>query len=67
VKKIEISESHKQLNTFDLGTESTSNIERRPYSAPVLNRLGKLKKITLGGSPGIGDSSNGGVQKPPSP
>ena len=30
---------------------------RKHYSKPVLERLGDLRTLTLGGSPGIGDSS----------
>jgi len=38
---------------------------RKPYSKPQLEILGDLRNLTLGGSPGSGDSSNAGVQNPP--
>jgi hypothetical protein len=37
-----------------------SSSGRLPYVAPVLIELGELRDITLGASPGIGDS--GGTQ-----
>ena len=37
---------------------------RKPYSKPQLEMLGDLRNLTLGGSPGSGDSSNAGVQNP---
>ena len=30
---------------------------KKVYHAPTLDRYGALKNVTLGGSPGIGDSS----------
>ena len=32
---------------------------RRPYSAPVLEGLGDIRDLTMGGSPGTGDSGAG--------
>lgn len=31
---------------------------RRPYHTPRLERLGDLRSLTLGGSPGAGDSTD---------
>lgn len=37
---------------------------RRPYAAPRLVELGDLRSVTLGGSPGFGDSGIGAPRKP---
>jgi hypothetical protein len=50
---------------------SNPQVERAPaaddarleYQAPQLVRLGDVRDLTLGGSPGIGDSGNAGVQR----
>ena len=37
---------------------------RRPYASPRLVELGDLRSLTLGGSPGAGDSGIGAPRKP---
>lgn len=37
---------------------------RRPYVSPRLVELGDLRSLTLGGSPGAGDSGIGSPRKP---
>jgi hypothetical protein len=37
---------------------------RRPYASPRLVVLGDLRSLTLGGSPGAGDSGVGAPRKP---
>lgn len=37
---------------------------RRPYESPRLVELGDLRSLTLGGSPGAGDSGIGRPRKP---
>lgn len=37
---------------------------RRPYVSPRLVELGDLRSLTLGGSPGFGDSGIGAPRKP---
>lgn len=37
---------------------------RRPYVSPRLVELGDLRSLTLGGSPGFGDSGIGSPRKP---
>jgi hypothetical protein len=37
--------------------------ERLDYQAPQLVRVGDVRDLTLGGSPGIGDSGNAGLQR----
>jgi hypothetical protein len=39
--------------------------ERRVYVAPAILALGDLRDLTLGGSPGVGDSGGGATQKCP--
>lgn len=39
---------------------------KRPYAAPVLRSFGDVRSLTLGGSPGTGDSGgNPGALKSP--
>jgi hypothetical protein len=38
---------------------------RRPYAPPRLEALGDVRDLTLGGSPGLGDSGNPTVFQPP--
>ncbi len=38
---------------------------RRPYRQPTLVRYGSLASLTLGGSPGVGDSGNPFAFNPP--
>lgn len=37
---------------------------RRAYSSPRLIDFGDVRDVTLGGSPGVGDSGNPGIFKP---
>lgn len=37
---------------------------RSPYRRPRLQRLGDLRSLTLGGSPGMGDSANSAIERP---
>jgi len=46
----------------DSATESTV-IERKPYEPPALTALGDVRDLTLGGSPGTGDSGNAGTEQ----
>ena len=39
-------------------------VSRRPYVSPRLVELGDLRSLTLGGSPGFGDSGGGAPRKP---
>ena len=39
-------------------------VPRRPYVSPRLVDLGDLRSLTLGGSPGAGDSGIGAPRKP---
>ncbi len=37
---------------------------KKQYTKPVLKPLGDIRDVTMGGSPGIGDSGNAGAEKP---
>lgn len=37
---------------------------RRPYSPPRLVEYGNIRKLTTGGSPGVGDSGSARTRKP---
>lgn len=43
--------------------ENAVTTEREPYLPPRLQLLGDLRDLTLGGSPGTGDSGNAGTQQ----
>lgn len=38
--------------------------ERRAYAPPVLSCFGDVRSVTLGGSPGGGDSGSATIQRP---
>lgn len=37
---------------------------RKPYRPPELMVCGDVRDVTMGGSPGVGDSGNGALEKP---
>jgi hypothetical protein len=37
---------------------------KKEYVKPCLKNLGDIRDVTMGGSPGIGDSGSSGIQKP---
>jgi hypothetical protein len=37
---------------------------KKQYQKPCLKHLGDIRDVTMGGSPGVGDSGGGGIQKP---
>lgn len=43
----------------------TGRQKRKPYSAPKLELYGDIRSLTLGGSPGVGDSGNQLNYQPP--
>ncbi|MBI4817187.1 MAG: lasso RiPP family leader peptide-containing protein [Deltaproteobacteria bacterium] len=45
--------------------EATDRARLERWSAPRLEKHGELRDITLGGSPGIGDSGTPGTEFPP--
>jgi hypothetical protein len=55
-------------NNQNLETGKTSIAEipvPKAYSKPQLKEYGMMQKITLGGSPGTGDSGNSNTEKSP--
>jgi hypothetical protein len=52
------------LNSYQTLTLNIGK-SRRPYRKPQLRKLGDLRTLTLGGSPGVGDSGSPGTRKPP--
>jgi hypothetical protein len=38
-------------------------VQAQPYQTPKLTALGDVRDLTLGGSPGTGDSGNPGIQQ----
>lgn len=49
--------------TLHVEIEEAVTTPRAPYQAPQLTALGDVRDLTLGGSPGTGDSGNAGVQQ----
>jgi hypothetical protein len=41
-----------------------AQVDRRPYTRPVLRRHGDVRDLTLGGTTGVGDSGNPGQEQP---
>ena len=54
-----------QRETERTALQQAAGPSRRAYQRPQLEVLGDIRDLTLGGSPGIGDSGNPGNFKPP--
>jgi hypothetical protein len=54
-----------ELASQSRGEQARGGASRLPYSAPKLTVLGDVRDLTMGGSPGIGDSGNATIQQPP--
>lgn len=52
--------SDKNVNGIDVKVkqQSRAKLDKKYYTAPSLKSLGHLNTVTLGGSPGIGDSGS---------
>ena len=48
----------------DTKSQKTKTIVKKNYIKPKLKNLGDIRDVTMGGSPGVGDSGAVGVQKP---
>lgn len=48
--------THTSNNVQSIFLEECEGKFRKPYHAPCLEELGDLRAVTLGGSPGSGDS-----------
>ncbi|GEM_PF-2348955 len=42
----------------------SSDAHKKPYVPPSLQPCGDVRDVTMGGSPGVGDSGNGALEKP---
>lgn len=42
----------------------TQKKSKKQYKKPELKPLGDIRDVTMGGSPGIGDSGNAGAERP---
>jgi hypothetical protein len=49
--------------TLNAENETAVTAVRAPYQAPQLTALGDVRDLTLGGSPGTGDSGSAGTQQ----
>jgi hypothetical protein len=60
--------SNELLSHIQLASAETNNGNsfRQPYCKPILEELGDLRTLTLGGSPGAGDSGGGALTCDPS-
>jgi hypothetical protein len=62
----EQSETWDQVDSSDpAARDGARGDDLRPYSPPRLEVLGDVRDLTLGGSPGVGDSGNPLTRKPP--
>lgn len=52
------------VNDFSNTNDDPAREPHRPYHLPHLEDLGDLRGITLGGTPGVGDSSGSFTRKP---
>ena len=52
--------SEKDVNGFDVKVhqQGRAKLNKKHYTAPSLKSLGRLNMVTLGGSPGLGDSGS---------
>jgi len=52
---------NEQLNISTKGNAQPK--EKKPYTRPRLDDYGRLQNVTLGGSPGLGDSGSSGTEQ----
>ncbi|NIU87997.1 MAG: hypothetical protein GWN56_12195 [Nitrosopumilaceae archaeon] len=55
----------KNITNTKVSSKSSHMVKKREYKKPTLKDYGKLKDITMGGSPGTGDSGNPTLFEPP--
>lgn len=48
-----------------VSAEECELLVKKPYTSPAVKHLGSLSSVTLGGSPGTGDSGDAATQKLP--
>lgn len=54
----------KYMNKNQSTETSKQSNKRKKYEKPVLIPLGDIRDVTMGGSPGFGDSGAGDPEKP---
>jgi hypothetical protein len=57
-------EAHMEPTIRNETLESSQAPVRRPYTPPILEEYGDVRDLTLGGSPGAGDSTSMNVKLP---
>ena len=59
--------SEKNVDSFDKRAKlvNRAKLNKKDYASPSLRSLGRLSTVTLGGSPGIGDSGLSNTYQPP--
>jgi len=50
--------------THQAGQSVAPSKTKKPYQKPSLHACGDVRDVTMGGSPGVGDSGNGALEKP---
>jgi len=52
--------SEKNVDRFDVKVKQQggAKLDKKYYTAPSLKTLGRLNTVTLGGTPGLGDSGD---------
>jgi len=55
-------QTNQNTQVFDLSKKKGS--DKRPYEKPKLVSLGDIRDVTMGGSPGFGDSGAGTPEQP---
>lgn len=58
-----IGRAMKDLSARSENERSVTTPPREPYQAPRLLALGDVRDLTLGGSPGTGDSGNASLEQ----
>ncbi len=46
------------------GQKTTTQQDKKAYRKPQVKSLGDIRDVTMGGSPGVGDSGNAGAELP---
>jgi len=67
MKSENMEKSEKNVDSFDerVKQEDRAQLNKKDYASPSLRSLGRLSTVTLGGSPGIGDSGLSNTYQPP--
>ena len=60
MKSENMEKSEKNVDSFDERVKQGGRVQlnKKDYASPSLRSLGRLSTVTLGGTPGTGDSNN---------